>query len=146
MISLQSLQAQTLTYCEAGANSTSYDEISRVAIGSINNSSTSTAGYENFTNLSTNLAAGASTAMTVEVANAYVYYGYAGNQVIVWIDFNKDGDFTDAGETVYTSVGGSGSFNFTLPADAAPGTTRMRVRVHAPGKTYYYFFILNFTN
>ncbi len=48
----------------------------------------------------------------------------------VYIDYNKDGDFTDAGESVYsrarttvTPVSGS----FTVPATAALGSTRMRV-------------------
>ncbi|NOZ35984.1 MAG: T9SS type A sorting domain-containing protein [Chlorobi bacterium] len=48
----------------------------------------------------------------------------------VWIDYNQDGDFDDAGEQVYTqakttatSINGS----FTVPTSALSGSTRMRV-------------------
>lgn len=52
------------------------------------------------------------------------------NNSRVWIDYNQDGDFTDAGEEVAawnnhaTTVQ---TANFTVPAGAATGTTRMRV-------------------
>jgi hypothetical protein len=49
----------------------------------------------------------------------------------VWIDFNRDYDFDDAGELVFTSDFQSTQspipFNFTVPSDAYIGTTRMRV-------------------
>ena len=48
----------------------------------------------------------------------------------MWIDYNRDGDFGDSGELVYsrsattaTSVSGS----FTVPSGASAGATRMRV-------------------
>ena len=52
-----------------------------------------------------------------------------------WIDFNGDGDFTDAGEALSTgnsSSPNSGfihSFNFSVPSSAVGGITRMRVIV-----------------
>ena len=52
-----------------------------------------------------------------------------------WIDFNGDGDFTDAGEALSTgnsSSPNSGfihSFNFSVPSGAVGGITRMRVIV-----------------
>lgn len=49
----------------------------------------------------------------------------------IWVDFNGDGDFTDAGEQVYSnnlSYGGTASSSFTIPATATPGNTRLRVR------------------
>ena len=48
----------------------------------------------------------------------------------VWIDYNQDGDFADAGEFVYASpVSGTQLFsgNVTIPVTAFPGLTRMRV-------------------
>jgi hypothetical protein len=51
--------------------------------------------------------------------------GYA-----VWIDFNSDGDFDDAGEQVWTSGttnSSSVSGTFSIPASATIGATRMRV-------------------
>jgi len=56
-----------------------------------------------------------------------------GNQVGAWIDYNNDGDFTDAGEEIYmrTDMHGSApkdSGNFTVPANATAGLyLRMRV-------------------
>jgi hypothetical protein len=51
----------------------------------------------------------------------------------VYVDFNQDNDFDDAGENIYTAPVSSSSgqvFNATgmvVPANATPGTTRMRV-------------------
>src|SRR5690606_8418795 len=47
----------------------------------------------------------------------------------VWIDFNKDGNFTEAERIVYgTSTGTSvHSANFTVPPTTLSGKTRMRV-------------------
>ena len=51
----------------------------------------------------------------------------------VWIDYNRDNDFDDAGEQVFAqsfsrsaSVGGIGG-NIAIPSTATPGITRMRV-------------------
>lgn len=55
-----------------------------------------------------------------------------GQFVRVWVDWNQDGDFTDAGEAVGVSgnVGANGTavINMTVPPTALLGTTRMRVR------------------
>ena len=48
----------------------------------------------------------------------------------IWIDLNKDGDFNDSGENVFTgSYTTSGTINnwFFLPSSASLGTTTMRV-------------------
>jgi len=65
----------------------------------------------------------------------YVLNGYngAGENLLdlaVWIDFNRDGDFSDAGEQVVCDIDnyGEGTFNVTIPADASLGSTRLRVR------------------
>jgi hypothetical protein len=54
------------------------------------------------------------------------------NSMAIFIDYNKDGDFADAGEMVYTpSATTSGPHTatgtFTVPANALNGLTRMRV-------------------
>jgi len=50
----------------------------------------------------------------------------------IWVDWNQDGDFEDAGETVFDVTTGGGALTFTgtitVPMDADTGTTRMRVR------------------
>lgn len=50
-----------------------------------------------------------------------------------WVDWNKDGDFYDAGELVYNIYGFVGknvTFGFVIPAGAIPGDYRIRIRVN----------------
>jgi chitodextrinase len=119
--------SSTITYCNSQGNSTVDERIGRVAIGTINNASTGTAGYENFTALSTNVVRGTAYTITITPTWTSTVYseGYA-----VFIDYNRDGDFLDSGERVFsraatrtTPVSGS----FTIPATATLGSTRMRV-------------------
>ncbi|MBX2890181.1 MAG: HYR domain-containing protein [Saprospiraceae bacterium] len=51
--------------------------------------------------------------------------------VRIFIDFNQDGDFFDAGEDTYIGSGNGVTINgnITVPAGALTGQTRMRVRV-----------------
>ncbi|MEJ7627620.1 MAG: GEVED domain-containing protein [Ferruginibacter sp.] len=114
-------------YCAAGATSTAFEKISNVKIGTINRTSTSTAGYENFITDTTILQRQNPTTITVTISTAF-----SSDQVLVWIDLNQDGDFIDAGENVYTSALGVGPHvgTITVPATASLGFTRMRVRMH----------------
>ncbi|RYE15508.1 MAG: hypothetical protein EOP51_26785, partial [Sphingobacteriales bacterium] len=119
--------AVTPCYCTAGATSTTFEKIGRVQFGTINNASTSTAGYEDFTAISSPAYIGATMPITVTLAG-----GFAADQVKVWIDFNKDFDFDDAGESVYTSANGVGPHtgSIVIPGTVTAGPTRMRVRMH----------------
>ena len=126
----QYLKAQ---YCTAGASNTSFSKISNVTFNTINNNSSSTAGYENFTAVST----------TAEKENTYllsisVSSNSTGDQVFAWIDYNADLDFADAGEQVYTSAVGLGPYNIliTIPSTATLGATRMRIRLDGPFTTH----------
>ena len=121
------LNAPTSCYCAAGATSTAFEKISRVQFNTIDNASTSTAGYENFTAISTTVFKGQTLPMTVTISG-----GFSSDQVLVWIDFNQNGSFTDPGEQVWVSGTGVGPHtgNITIPATAATGTTRMRIRMH----------------
>jgi MAM domain. len=119
-------------YCASNGNNTSDEYIQRVQIGSIDNATgASPGGYGNYTSLSTNL--GASNTITITPAWTGTIYseGYA-----VWVDFNRDGDFGDANELVYsrsatTATPVSGSF--TVPSGASAGPTRMRVSMKYNG-------------
>jgi chitodextrinase len=126
-VSVTTLAVATVTYCTASANSTADERIGRVQLGTINNPSTGTAGYENFTAISTNLVRGTSNTITITPTWTSTVYSEAYR---VYIDYNKDGDFVDAGESVYsrarsTTTPVSGSF--TVPTTATLGATRMRV-------------------
>ncbi len=54
------------------------------------------------------------------------------NNIAVFIDYNRDGDFVDAGEKLNPQVNllglGIGNIPFTVPAAGYTGVTRMRVR------------------
>ncbi len=119
--------AVTIAYCASTSNSTADEKIGKVVFGTINNTSTGTAGYENFTALSSNAVRG--TAYTITITPSWTATkfkeGYA-----VFIDYNGDGDFADAGETVWTKAASTTTpvtGTFTIPATATLGATRMRV-------------------
>jgi hypothetical protein len=53
-----------------------------------------------------------------------------------WIDFNRDGDWNDAGEQIFVSqniVGGASILGFTVPAGARAGITYARFRLSTAG-------------
>jgi len=117
----------TPSYCSANGANTSYEYINRVQLNTINNTTTASAGgYGNFTNLSTTLITG--TAYTVTLTPGFSGSAYT-EYFKVYIDYNKDMDFADAGENVYTSAGTTAavSGSFTVPSTALTGSTRMRV-------------------
>ncbi len=122
-----------VTYCTSQGNNTNDERISRVVYGSINNSSTGTTGYEDFTSVSTNVARGSSQTITITPLWTGTVYseGYA-----VWIDFNQDGDFADAGEQVISIAATKStpvSGTITIPSSASLGATRMRVSMKYNG-------------
>jgi len=118
--------AITNCYCAGGATSLAFEKISNVAYGTINNPSTSTAGYENFSGISTRMVHGQAAPMTVSISG-----GFSSDQVAVWIDYNQDGDLTDAGELALLTGTGAGPLTgiITIPTTATVGPTRMRVRM-----------------
>ena len=133
VVNVTTLAGSAVTYCASTSSSTADEKIGRVVLGTINNPSTGTAGYENFTALSTNLTRGTANTITITPSWTSTVYseGYA-----VWIDYNKNGLFTDAGELVYskaTSTATSASGSFTVPATATVGSTRMRVSMKYNG-------------
>lgn len=117
----------SVTYCSATATNTADERIGKVAIGTINNTSTGTAGYENFTALSTNALKGSVQTITITPTWTSTVYSEAYG---VWIDYNQNGVFTDAGEQVFAKAASTTtpvSGSFTIPTTATLGATRMRV-------------------
>jgi GEVED domain/Pregnancy-associated plasma protein-A len=93
------------------------------------NSNCSSDNFSDYTNLTAPTLKGDS----VYTVNAKGYYGsngYYSQYFSVWIDYNKNNSFADAGELVWQSPtsGYSLSGTFTMPNTTLQGTTRMRVR------------------
>ena len=115
-------------------SSTQCDEyINNVQLNTINNTSTcATGGYLDYANISTSLAKNSAYAATITPAIPAGPGAYTNDEVAIWIDYNNDQDFADAGEQVgyvLVAAGWSNVFNFTVPSTATVGTTRMRVRI-----------------
>lgn len=115
-----------VTYCESAGTRVQYEWIAGVQVGSFSNTSTGQL-YSDFTSQTINMQRGLSHAITLTPG----YSGSAYDEYFrIWIDYNRDGDFEDAGELVFdagsasnTAVNGS-----ITPAATVPlGTTRMRV-------------------
>jgi len=113
-------------YCDSNGNNTNDEFISNVQLGSINNStSAETGGYGDYTSLTTNL--GATNTITVTPTWTGTVYPEA---YAVWIDYNRDGDFGDANELVWSKNPSTDTVNtgtFTVPSGASEGATVMRV-------------------
>ncbi len=121
------------TYCASKGNSVADEWIGTVKLmrGTttvFNNVSGKNAGYGNFTATSYAVGKGGA-AYTITITPAWTSTAYAEGQA-VWIDYNNNGVFTDAGELVYSkaaSTATTASGSFTIPTTAATGNVRMRV-------------------
>lgn len=129
--------------CVSSATSTFDTDIVNVTVGTLNNSAACGAVggagsasqlYQNYKGITPpNLAQSASIPVSVSVSGCSG--SHFATTVRVYIDYNQDGDFTDAGETVFapasTTTGlpevQSVSGNFVVPCTALTGLTAMRV-------------------
>ena len=126
------VESVPLSYCSAsqstGTCGTADEFISNVTIGSINNTTTCAqslpGGYNSYLAQSTAIVAGNSLPISVGNGNYY-----SGDLCRVYVDWNQDGDFIDAGEE--TILTGTTTFtgNIASPVGAINGSTRMRVRL-----------------
>ena len=117
-------------YCEAGATSTCCEKIEVVTFNTIHNESPGfNEGYQDFTNISTDVGIGNTYVLTVSSGS---FASYDNDEVIVWIDFNQDMDFGDEGEEVLNTATSQSPWTgeITIPEDAMIGETRMRIRLH----------------
>ncbi|MEW7289314.1 S8 family serine peptidase [Aquimarina sp. 2304DJ70-9] len=123
-----------LVYCASNGQSVADEYIGRVQLETIDNATGAGAGgYNDFTSIATSLAKGSDYTISVTPTWTGTQYneGYG-----VWIDYNQDGDFTDAGEQVVTQAPTQTtpvSGTFTIPTGAKDGNTRMRVSMKYNG-------------
>ncbi|PHS61951.1 MAG: peptidase S8 [Flavobacterium sp.] len=122
-----------LNYCTSQGNNINDEYIQRVQLNTINNASGASSGYTDFTAISTDLTQGTAYTITVTPLWTGTVYseGYA-----VWIDYNYDGDFNDAGELVWSNSATQNtpvSGTFTVPTNSSQTATRMRVSMKYNG-------------
>lgn len=119
-------------YCSSASTNVNDEYISRVQLNTIDNSS-GAQFYSDFTAISTNLTEGQNYTITVTPTWTGTIYaeGYA-----VWIDYNNNQDFTDAGELVWSKAASTDTPNsgsFTVPTGTSETSVRMRVSMKYNG-------------
>jgi PKD repeat protein len=118
------------SYCPSEGDMSYNTSTTQVQFNTINNPSSKTA-YSDYTAISTDIIQGSSRNLTVNVNTDGNYL----TQTFAWIDWNQDCDFDDPGETydlgwAFGENNGATSespFAILVPANAAEGTTRMRI-------------------
>jgi len=115
-----------LNYCTSASTNINDEYIGRVQLNTIDNASGGQF-YSDFTSISTTLTKDSQYTITVTPTWTGTIYNEAYS---VWIDYNRDGDFSDVGEQVWTQGNTQAtpvSGSFTVPSSAVENTTRMRV-------------------
>lgn len=114
-------------YCDAAGGGDEY--ISRVTFGAVDNATASNS-YGDYTNMVENVMGGQPLEVVIENGNPY-----AADQVGVWVDWDQDGVFNDEA-VVVSGTPGMGPYTATIiaPSTAAPGLTRMRIRLTYTGE------------
>ena len=115
-------------YCAASGGCDEY--LSSISFNTLTNASGACSGYADYTAMSTTVEAGMSYTFSYVIGTYY-----STDDIGIWIDWNQNEVFTDAGENVVCaySVASTGSYSISVPEDALPGLTRMRVRLKYSG-------------
>lgn len=136
------------SYCGSEGSNSNFEWIQRIQFGGIDNNSGNDGGYGDYTNLSTSLTPGGTVSVTLTP-------GFSGSTYTeywrLWIDYNRDGDFSDSGEQIGQGSGtGTLSGALSVSSNATPGTTRMRVAMKynaysTPCETFSYGEVEDYT-
>ncbi|BBO70793.1 hypothetical protein DSCA_47230 [Desulfosarcina alkanivorans] len=117
-------------YCPAAGQMYQIQWIANVQVGGFERASQAS-GYSDFTADVIDIPASASIPVVLSAGPANFLYFKSWR---VWADFNRDGDFDDAGEQLFEGAGtGRITGSITLPAWAADGRTRLRVAMKLGG-------------
>jgi len=134
------------TYCASQGNTYSIEWIAGVQVGMMNNHS-GAAGYTDFTNITCYL-------LPFYTVNVALTPGFSGGVWTeywkIWIDYNDDHDFDDAGEEVFSGVGSSTVTGSFTTAYCINNITRMRVSMKynsypTPCETFTYGEVEDYT-
>ncbi|MFC4162242.1 M4 family metallopeptidase [Epilithonimonas zeae] len=117
------------TYCTSQASNTSFMKIQNVKLNTIDNASTGSTGYEDFSYLSTDVKKGETYTITITPFWSGTVYPL---RYRLYADYNNNGIFTDAGETAWSQTTATNAATvtgtFTIPATATTGRIRIRVQ------------------
>ncbi len=114
-------------YCTPAPSSVDALGITNVKVGTIDNASgIETGNYGDYSAMSTDIETNSLVTVEIKYETGYTY------DTKIWIDWNNDQDFSDAGENVYTGTSLSTSpttliATFTVPVGVPVGTHRMRI-------------------
>lgn len=129
--------SQGEVYCKSnGNNNAIYEYIDYVNIGTINRDYAypDAGGYYNATTQSTAVNKGSAYPLTISAGfNGFMEADAYPENWAVFVDWNIDGDFADAGETAITTNttdAGNKTVTLSVPYTAATGSTRMRVSMN----------------
>lgn len=113
----------TLEYCDASGGCGPY--IQQVEVGDILNTTECT-NYGDYTDISTDMKVGKEYPITITNGAGDIW-----NACKIWIDWNKNEDFTDDYPVVMSGTPGPGPYTATIkpPPYAVGGETRMRIRL-----------------
>ncbi len=114
-------------YCPSFGEISNFEWISNVSFNSLINDSGNDNGYGDYSGLFTEVATYSSYPISISPTFAGPSYD---EYIKVWIDYNQDGDFEEEDELVFNPLGTTSetiSGEITIPPDAVPGLTRMRV-------------------
>ncbi|MCX7696342.1 MAG: GEVED domain-containing protein, partial [Bacteroidales bacterium] len=134
----KSVTNSPLTYCTASATSPGYEDLTGITIGSVTyNNPAIGATYQNYDTLPPFiLFNGFSYPISVRSGFPPGYSTQYSCWVNVFIDYNRDGDFEDAGELVFSSATQSQntvSGTLVVPPQTYMGTTKLRVVLRESG-------------
>jgi PKD repeat protein len=118
-------------YCPSYSESADNMAVSQVVIGSFTNSSGKST-YSDFTAMTINFQTGQSYSTAITMDNSRY-----NARVVIWIDFNRDGDFDDEGEQVFRKHRkGTVSGTITIPSTGVVTGQKLGLRIHADTFSY----------
>lgn len=129
-----------VNYCNAGGNNSSDEWIAKVTVGGTAYTSGNNGGYADFTAYDVSLGIGQQNPVTLSPGFKSSFFGVTRYNEYwrIYVDLNRDGDFTDAGELVF-DAGGVSKYdvngNINIPSGTAPGETRMRIMMKYNGSS-----------
>jgi len=124
-----------LTYCTPNPSSVDGTGITNVTFSTVNNTTGAEAGnYGDYSAMVGTEIQGNVLNVDITFSTGFTY------DTTIWVDWNDDGDFADAGETMYTGVSLAANpttlnASFTIPAAATIGNHRMRIGGQDNGPT-----------